>query len=82
MKNYEEKEKKLDKVINKLNTMSNEAAKMNNDINILSAEKNQLLSEKADSEKKFKALTEQHEQLKSELEKVNRDLISKFGGKK
>ena len=65
MKNYEEKEKKLDIVINKLSTMSNKVVKMNNDINLLNIEKNQLLSEKADSEKKFKVLTEQHNQLKS-----------------
>ena len=32
MKNYEEKEKKLDNVLKKLNTMSNRVIKMNNDI--------------------------------------------------
>ena len=35
MKNYEEKEKKLDNVLKKLNTMSNRVIKMNNDINSL-----------------------------------------------
>ena len=35
MKNYEEKEKKLDKVLKKLNTMSNKVVKMNNDIDSL-----------------------------------------------
>ncbi len=32
MKNYEEKEKKLENVLKKLNTMSNRVIKMNNDI--------------------------------------------------
>ena len=33
MKNYKEKEKRLDNVLKKLNTMSNRVIKMNNDIN-------------------------------------------------
>ena len=44
-------------------------------------EKNQLLSEKAESDKKFKNLTIQHEELKSELEKINKDVNIKFGKK-
>ena len=35
MKNYLEKEKKLENVLKKLNTMSNRVIKMNNDINSL-----------------------------------------------
>ena len=35
MKNYGEKEKKLENVLKKLNTMSNKVIKMNNDINSL-----------------------------------------------
>ena len=57
MKNYEEKEKKLDNVLKKLNTMSNRVVKMNNDINSLNIEKNQLLREKAESEKNFQKLS-------------------------
>ena len=45
MKNYEEKEKKLDNVLKKLNSMTNKVIKMNEDIDSLSAEKNQLLRE-------------------------------------
>jgi len=40
MKNYEEKEKKLDNVLKKLNSMSNRVIKMNNDIDSLNLEKN------------------------------------------
>ena len=35
MKNYEEKEKKLDNVLKKLNTMPKRVIKMSNDINSL-----------------------------------------------
>ena len=43
MKNYEEKEKKLDNVLKKLNSMTNKVIMMNNDINSLILYKNQLL---------------------------------------
>ena len=52
MKNYEEKEKKLENVL-KNYTMSNKVIKMNNDISSLNLEKNQLLREKEESEKNF-----------------------------
>ena len=78
MKNYKEKEKKLDNVLKKLNSMSNQVVKMNNDIDSLNLEKNQLLREKEESEKDFKLLEQQHIELKSELEKVNKDVNYKF----
>ena len=59
--------------------MSNRVVKMNNDINSLSLEKNQLLREKVESEKNFQKLSKHHMELKSELEKINSDLGSKFG---
>ena len=79
MKNYKEKEKKLDKVLEKLNSMSNKVIKMSNDISSLSSEKNQLLREKEESEKNFQILAKQHQELKFELEKVNNDVRHKFG---
>ena len=82
MKNYEEKEKKLDIVLKKLNSMSNKVVNMNNDINLLSIEKNQLLSEKKESERNFKLLTEQHEELKKELDRINKDVVHKFDSKR
>tara|TARA_Y100000590_G_scaffold214874_1_gene243573 strand:+ start:35 stop:358 length:324 start_codon:yes stop_codon:yes gene_type:complete len=81
MKNYTEKEKKLNNILEKLNTMSNKVIRMNNDINSLNLEKNQLLREKEESEKNFKLLTNQHEELKLELEKINKDVKFKFGDK-
>ena len=81
MKNYEEKEKKLNNVLKKLNTMSNKVAKMNNDINSLNSEKNQLLREKEESASNFQILNEKHEKLKKELEMIDYDVGNKFGKK-
>ena len=79
MENYEEKEKKLDNVLKKLNSMTNKVIKANNDINSLNLEKNQLLGEKEESERNFHLLSQQHQDLKSELEKINKDVKYKFG---
>ena len=81
MKNYQEKEKKLENVLKKLNTMSNRVFKMNNDINSLNLEKNQLLREKEESDKNFRRLSIQHQELKSELEKVDKEVSYKFGNR-
>ena len=79
MKNYEEKEKKLDNVLKKLNSMTNKVIKANNDINSLNLEKNQLLGEKEESERNFHLLSQQHQELKSNLEKINKDVKYRFG---
>ena len=81
MKNYEEKEKKLENVLKRLSSMSNKVIKMNNNMNSLNIEKNQLLREKEESERNFQLLSQQHKELKSELEKINDDVKHKFGNK-
>ena len=81
MKNYKEKEKKLENVLKKLNTMSNRVIKMNNDINSLNLEKNQLLREKEESEENFKKLSKQHQELKSGLEKIDKEVSHNFGNR-
>ena len=81
MKNYEEKEKKLQNVLKRLNLMSNKVVKMNKDINLLNLEKNQLLREKEESEKNFQGLSKQYQELKSELENFNEDVKVKFDSK-
>ena len=81
MKNYEEKEKKLDNVLKKLNFTSNRVAKMSNDINSLNLEKNQLLREKEESDINYENLLKQHQKQKSEMDKINKDLGNKFGKK-
>ena len=52
---------------------------MNNDINSLTLDKNQLLGEKEESERNFQLLSQQYQELKSELEKINKDVRRKFG---
>ena len=79
MKNYEEKEKKLDNVLKRLSSMSNNVIKMNNDINSLNFEKNQLLREKEESERNFRTLSQKHQELRLELEKINKNVRHKFG---
>ena len=79
MKNYEEKEKKLDNILKKLNSMTNKVIIMNNDINSLNLDKNQLLGEKEESERNFQLLSQQHKELKLELEKINKEVGHKFG---
>jgi len=81
MENYEEKEKKLDNVLKELNSISNKVVKMNKDIDSLSVEKNQLLREKEQSEINYQTLAKQHEKLKLELEKINKDIRLKFGNR-
>ena len=82
MKNYSEKEKRLENVLEKLNSMSNKVIKkMNNDIDSLNLEKNQLLREKEESDKNFRRLSKQHQELKSELEKIDKEVSYKFGNR-
>ena len=54
---------------------------MNEHIDSLNLEKNQLLSEKEESEKNYQNLSQQHQHLKHELEKINKDMSVKFGSK-
>ena len=81
MKSYQEKEKKLDNILKKLNLMSNKVAKMKNSIDSLNLEKNQLLREKEQSEKNFQTLAKQHEELKFELDKIDKEVGNNFGNK-
>ena len=81
MKNYKEKEKKLEHVLKKLTTMSNRVVKMSDDIGSLNLEKNQLLREKEESEKNFKKLLKQHQELKSGLDKIDKEVSHKFSNR-
>ena len=80
MKNYEKKEKKLDDILKRLNSLSNKVIKMSKDIDSLNSEKNQLLREKEESERSFHLLSNQCQELKSELEKIDKDVRYKFAG--
>ena len=54
--------------------MSASVAKMNKEISSLNQEKNQLLSEKEESDKNFQKLSDQHAQLKTDLERINKEV--------
>ncbi len=54
---------------------------MNEHISSLHIEKNQLISEKEESDKNYEKLSEQNQELKGQLEKINKDVGHKFGSK-
>ena len=81
MKNYEEKEKKLDNVLKRLSLLTDKVTEMNSDIDGLSSQKNQLLREKEESERNFEDLSQKHQELKLVLEKINNNVRHKFGNK-
>ena len=72
MKNYEEKEKKLENALNKLNSLSGKVVKMSEHIDSLNFEKNQLLSEKEESEENYRSLSAEHQQLKKNYKKLKK----------
>ena len=79
MKNYEEKEKRLNDMLNKLSLMSTRISTINNDSSIdLNLQKNQLISEKEEVEKKYKALLDEHQNLKRQFEKVKVEIEAKL----
>jgi len=74
MKNYEEKEKELKDVLERLSAVVAKYSTLNNDIVDLSAHKNQLISEKEENEKKYKLLLQEHNNLKSKFERIKTKL--------
>ena len=74
MKNYEEKEKELKDVLERLSSVAVRYATVNNDIVELSAHKNQLISEKEENEKKYKLLVQEHNSLKLKFERIKTKL--------
>ena len=70
MKNYEEKEKRLDEVLNKLSSMSTRVSTLDNNNSKLNLHKNQLISEKEEAEKKYQILLRDHQNLKKQFDKV------------
>ena len=79
MKNYEEKEKRLNDMLNKLSLMSTRISTINNNSSAdLNLQKNQLISEKEEVEKKYKALLDEHQNLKRQFEKVKVEIEAKL----
>ena len=79
MKNYEEKEKRLNDMLNKLSLMSTRISTINNNSSAdLNLQKNQLISEKEEVEKKYKALLGEHQNLKRQFEKIKAEIEAKL----
>ena len=74
MKNYEEKEKELKDALERLSSVATRYSTLNNDIEELSAHKNQLISEKEENKKKYKLLLQEHNTLKSKFERIKTKL--------
>ena len=68
MKSFNEKEKKLNEVLNKLSTLSLENPQIISSVEELNNQKNQLEIEKNEIENKYLLLKEDYENLKSKLE--------------
>ena len=78
MKNYEEKEKRLNDMLNKLSLMSTRISPINNSSVDLNLQKNQLISEKEEVEKKYEALLGEHQNLKRQFEKIKAEIEAKL----
>ena len=70
MNSINEKEKKLNSVLDELNNLDLSNPKLQNNIENLSLQKNQLEIEKTELESKYKALLDEHEILSKKLEEI------------
>ena len=70
MKSFNEKEKKLNEVLNKLSSLNIENTHIASSIEELNSQKNQLEIEKNEIENKYLLLKEDYENLKSRLEEL------------
>ena len=78
MKNYAEKERKLDDVLKELNTKKEIFINMNKDVSDLESQKNQLISEKKRAEEKYQKLLHEHHSLQKQLDGFKKDLNENF----
>tara|TARA_B100000686_G_C15872122_1_gene516920 strand:+ start:212 stop:460 length:249 start_codon:yes stop_codon:yes gene_type:complete len=71
MKSIFEKEKKLNDVLDRLNTLEMNNPRLYKEIENLDHQKNQLIIEKKDLEKKHNSLREDYEKLRAMIEEMN-----------
>ena len=74
MKNYEEKEKRLNDMLNKLSLMSTRISTTNNSSVDLNLQKNQLISEKEEVEQKYQELLKDYRSLQFQFEKIKKKI--------
>ena len=78
MKNYEEKEKRLNDMLNKLSLMSTRILTINNSGVDLNLQKNQLISEKEEVEQKYQELLKDYRSLQFQFEKIKKKIQIKL----
>ena len=78
MKNYQEKEKKLNDALERLTSMVTRVSATNSDISELDVHKNQLISEKEEVEKKYQILLKEHNGLRQQFEKIKAEVKQKL----
>ena len=78
MKNYAEKERKLDDVLKELNTKKEIFTNIGRDMSDLESQKNQLISEKKRVEEKYQKLLHEHHSLQKQLDGFKKDLNENF----
>ena len=78
MKNYEEKEKRLEDVLLRLTDLTNKFGGNQEDVNNLNIQKNHLISEKKIIEEKYQKLLSAHRVLQDRLGNLSKKLEQKF----
>ena len=81
MKSFEEKEKKLETAISKLNNVNFSLNDLKFTISDLEEQKNQLKIEKNQIEVKYSSLIKEHQILKNKVEKFNTENTKRFEDK-
>jgi len=78
MKNYEEKEKRLEDVLLRLSDLTHKFGGNDEDVNNLNIQKNHLISEKKIIEEKYEKLLSAHRMLQERLGNLSKKLEQKF----
>ena len=78
MKNYEEKEKRLEDVLLRLTDLTNKFGGNQEGVNNLNIQKNHLISEKKVIEEKYEKLLSAHRMLQERLGNLTKKLEQKF----
>ena len=81
MKNYEEKEKRLEDVLLRLSDLTHKFGGNDEDVNNLNIQKNHLISEKKIIEEKYEKLLSAHRVLQDRLVSLSKKLEQKFNQK-
>ena len=82
MKTFNEKAKKLEDVLKKLNQINPKNTYVNKKLELLQSQKNQLEIENSELQSKYNILEEEHDRLKIRLDKIQAQKENKFANEK